>query len=319
MSIPTAGVYTGFNKQLPSNPPTSGSSEVYLVGDLGQKPTVGQRNITEFGFGVTAAGGGANQPFATTADALAFAFAQELGITVLDGVTPGTAPNGHSATIVSGTPYTVAYPTPIGGIVGFQAICDGNSTLAAGGGAIVQLWYIKNFSTGGGFNAGDAFQIGGFSLANTLGSGATYNGKYVTNLNTNYFQIGAAPFGQTGQWYNPVSPSPYTITNSAVNSNLVTLTTSSGHNINPGVTVLFEQLTHANFLNGKYFVVLSRTLTTFTVFFSTANYGTIAEPAQAGATLIGWYPDLGDQVVATVTMPPSGTMFNFVIRTLWTP
>lgn len=101
-------------------------------------------------------------------------------------------------------------------------------------------------------------------------------------------------------------PTALNITNSALTSNVATLT--AANSLVVGQYVTFSGLTNLPFLNGKTLIVASRNSTTFTVAFTHANVGSAAENGTA-VLVIG--PD--DLVVHSVAA--SGYIYEYVKST----
>lgn len=318
--VPISGVFATSMLILPgdgfggTSPTTPGASSVYMLPGLGT-PTERVAETTSFN---------------STADAIAFAFTGESGSIVLDGNTPAQAPRASdsngAASIVPNVQINPVYgqstalfdlSQQVGGITEVVAICDGNSS----GSATLQLWYVKNFTTGGGFTAGQAFDMteGGVDIL----SGATYNGKYRTGIDMTSFSYLTGGFAGAALYPHRIGR----VASTSCSTNIITVnlqtTLPPVTNIHAGVTVYFSGLTVSTFLNGKYATVLTATpatgspVTSFTIYFSHADYGTTGEGSTSGVTGIGWYPDYGDMVVATLSCTNATTIFNLSLRTTW--
>jgi hypothetical protein len=280
-------------------------------GTLGVAPGDGAGDLVYGGSGVFLVNGmgspdeatAEQSAFDTAADAVQAAYTAGNGIICTAGLLQANnnAPVNYSQ---GSYPFT-------GGITQLRAVCAQQCMVA---GCQVQLWIVKQY-TGNGFTAGQAFEV-------TAGVGTAYYLYGIDGANANDGS-GTILAGDINATANATSSNTgiASIASTAYDGTaILTVNTTGAHGFQPGQLVSLTGFADATKTPTQFAIVLTIGSNTFTASAVTAlsSWSTHVDSGSPIATYVGWFPQVGDLIVATLNIPAGSFVRDLVVTTDWT-
>jgi hypothetical protein len=198
-----------------------------------------------------------------------------------------------------------------GGITQLRAVCNQQCMVA---GCQLQLWIVKQY-TGNGFTAGQAFEV-------TAGVGTAYYlyGIDGANANDGSGTILAGDINSTANATNSNSGSTGIASTAYDGTAILTVDTTTAHGFQPGQLLSLTGFDDASETPTQFVIVLTVGSSTFTCSAVTnlSAWSTHADSGSPIATYVGWFPQVGDLIVATLNIPAGSFVQNLYVTTDWT-